>query len=159
MSEQNTPDLAFPDICCVSDEEEARCLYHFQRFVSDVARARSATPFDGRLLFGIVCPGFTHREFRHRSASILPYRFRQDMRAARAFTGHLVGHQDASMWHTYRPGFRSLWPIAPSSIKEIEVPFRLWSGTSIVVKAYGLLLARNPFGEHLRESNPVAWAA
>ena len=158
VSGQDTPDLALPDICGVADEEEARWLYHFQLFVSDVGRARSVTPFDGRLLFGMVCSGLTHRESRHRSASILPYRFRQDMRAARAFTGHLVGYQDAPMWRKYSPGYRSLWPIAPCSMTEIEVPFRLWSSTPISVKAYGLLLARNPYCEHLRESNPIAWA-
>ena len=41
---------------------------------------------------------------------------------------------------------------------EIDVPFRFWSGTPIVVKAYGLLLARQAFGERLRDSNPIAWA-
>lgn len=123
VAARTTPDLAFPDICCVSDEEEARWLYRFQSFVSDSIRARSAVPFDGRLLFGMVCPGFSHREFQYRSSSILPHRFRQDMRAARAFTGHLVGHQDALLWRKFSPGFRSLWPLAPSSMTEIEVPF------------------------------------
>ena len=61
VSSRNTPNLAFPHICGVSDEEESRCLNQFQSFVSDDARARSATPFDGRTLFGMVCPGISHR--------------------------------------------------------------------------------------------------
>ena len=81
------------------------------------------------------------------------------MSAARAFTIHLVGHQDAPLWRKYSPGFRALWPIAPSSMTNVEVPFRLWSGTPIVVKTYDLLLARRNFGEYVRESNAVALAA
>lgn len=143
----------------VSGEEEARWIFHFQKFVSDLSRARSGFPFDGRLTFGMVCPGFKHRIESSRSSVLLLYRLQQTMRGCRARTVHYVGLQDAPMWGKHSPGFRSLWPFAPPAWKEIEVQFRLWAGSSVSVKAYGLLLARNSFGEHLQQNQPLAWAA
>ena len=159
MTECEVHSRATPDIAGVSDEEEARWIFHFLRFVSDQSRARIAYSFDGRLTFGMVCPGFKHRLQSSRSSVLLPFYLRQVMHACRARTGHLVVLQYAPMWISHSPGFRSHWPVASQAWKEIEVPFRLWACSPVSVKAYGLLLARHSFGEHLRQTQPVAWAA
>ena len=127
----------------VFDEGEAQWLRDFADFVSDPIRARSAEPFDATLLFGRPDPGFTGTSGRW--SPPLPWEDRQAERQARACVGRWLGPQDANIWRRLVPGALLRWPEVPRAWKSLEVPFRLWAGTPLAVRAHGLLMAQHPF--------------
>ena len=132
------------DVAFVHDVCERRWLEDFLAFVQDPARAASAHPFDERLLFELPAPGC-----QGRNGVVRPHAHVEDRRlerVARSMKGAWIPAHDAIHVTRLLAAQRALWPSVPSVWMDMEVPYRLRSGTPLVVRTHGLLMAHYEYG-------------
>lgn len=80
-----------------------------------------------------------------RRKEITPWKHRDNERSARTNTGRWMVSWDAAAGGLLSPSQIGKWPSVPNIWRELEVPYRLWSVTPLVVRAHGVLMNAHPF--------------
>ena len=132
------------DVAFVHDVHESRWLDDFNAFASDPVRAASARPFDARLLFALPAPGCQGHNYVTRAH--VHVEDRRLERVARSTKGAWIPAHDAIHVTRLLASQREQWPSAPSAWTDMEVPYRLRSGTPLVVRTHGLLMVHYGYG-------------
>ena len=96
-------------------------------------------PFDERLLFDLPAPGC-----QGHNGVVRPHAHVEDRRlerVARSMKGVWIPAHDAIHVTRLLAAQLAQWPTVPSVWMDMEVPYRLRSGTPLVVRTHGLLMA------------------